>query len=64
MLSETICPGVVGGRLDFPRSASFASVKIVTWWEEEYIAAYRRGSGLLEGNLSITSIEDIINISN
>ncbi|XP_026470814.1 uncharacterized protein LOC113375081 [Ctenocephalides felis] len=53
VLSETICPGVVGGRLDFPRSASFASVKIVTWWEEEYIAAYRRGSGLLEGTTEV-----------
>lgn len=32
MLQETICPGVVGGRLDFPRYASFAAVKIVLWF--------------------------------
>lgn len=31
VLQEMICPGVVGGTLDFPRSASFASVKIVQW---------------------------------
>lgn len=31
VLQEVICPGVVGGTLDFPRSASFASVKIVEW---------------------------------
>lgn len=41
VLQENICGGVVGGRLDFPRSASFASVKLVMWWEEEFIAAFR-----------------------
>ncbi|XP_053688770.1 uncharacterized protein LOC128737999 [Sabethes cyaneus] len=47
VLQENICPGVVGGKLDFPRSASFASVKIVVWLEDEYFAAYRKNSGLL-----------------
>ncbi|EEZ98750.1 uncharacterized protein LOC658339 [Tribolium castaneum] len=48
VLQETICPGVVGGRLDFPRSASFAAMKLVLWWEEEYVAAYRKSSGFLQ----------------
>lgn len=48
MLQETICSGIVGGRLDFPRYASFASVKIVLWLEDEYFAAYSRHSGLLD----------------
>lgn len=47
VLTENICPGVVGGKLDFPRSASFASVKVVMWLEDEYFAAYRKCSGLL-----------------
>uniref|UniRef100_A0A182SA60 Uncharacterized protein n=1 Tax=Anopheles maculatus TaxID=74869 RepID=A0A182SA60_9DIPT len=47
VLQENICAGVVGGKLDFPRSASFASVKIVIWLEDEYYAAYRKNSGLL-----------------
>ncbi|XP_050091241.1 uncharacterized protein KIAA0825 homolog [Anopheles aquasalis] len=47
VLQENICSGVVGGKLDFPRSASFASVKIVMWLEDEYYAAYRKNSGLL-----------------
>lgn len=48
MLQETICSGIVGGRLDFPRFASFASVKIVLWLEDEYFAAYSKHSGLLD----------------
>ncbi|XP_063706631.1 uncharacterized protein LOC134835643 [Culicoides brevitarsis] len=47
VLQETICPGVVGGKLDFPRYASFASVKIVLWLEDEYYQAYLKKSGLL-----------------
>lgn len=47
VLQEVICAGVVGGKLDFPRHASFASVKIVLWWEDEYFAAYEKYSGLL-----------------
>ncbi|XP_075971843.1 uncharacterized protein LOC142973740 isoform X2 [Anticarsia gemmatalis] len=46
VLSETICKGVVGGRLDFPRNASFASVKIVLWLEEEFSIAFKHGSGM------------------
>lgn len=46
-MQESLCTSVAGGRLDFPRHASFAAVKLVLWWEEEYVAAYRRGSGLL-----------------
>ncbi|CAH0703020.1 unnamed protein product [Spodoptera exigua] len=46
VLSETICKGVVGGRLDFPRNASFASVKIVLWLEEEFSIAFKQGSGM------------------
>lgn len=41
VLSETVCPGVVGGRLDFPRTASFAAVKIVLWLEEEFSIAFK-----------------------
>lgn len=47
-MQEVICPGVVGGRLDFPRSASFAAMKLVLWWEDEYVAAYRKSSGFLQ----------------
>lgn len=31
VLQEPICPGVVGGKLDFPRYASFASIKLIHW---------------------------------
>ncbi|KAK3932514.1 Frataxin-like protein, mitochondrial [Frankliniella fusca] len=48
VLHETLCPGVVGGLLDFPHYASFAAYKMVLWWEEEYQAAFRKPSGLLE----------------
>ncbi|XP_049870073.1 uncharacterized protein LOC126369613 isoform X2 [Pectinophora gossypiella] len=46
VLSEIVCPGVVGGRLDFPRNASFAAVKIVIWLEEEFSIAFQHGSGM------------------
>ncbi|XP_052740770.1 uncharacterized protein LOC112050628 [Bicyclus anynana] len=46
VLSENVCCGVVGGRLDFPRSASFAAVKIVLWLEEEFSIAFKQGSGM------------------
>ncbi|XP_063360569.1 uncharacterized protein LOC134649661 [Cydia amplana] len=46
VLSESVCKGVVGGRLDFPRNASFASVKIVLWLEEEFSIAFKQGSGM------------------
>lgn len=41
VLSEKICTSVVGGRLDFPRNASFAAVKIVLWLEEEFYIAFK-----------------------
>lgn len=47
MLQERLCLGVVGGKLDFPRYASFAAIKIILWWEDEYFASYRKHSGLL-----------------
>ncbi|KAI4457536.1 hypothetical protein MML48_7g00003443 [Holotrichia oblita] len=47
VLQESICPGIVGGKLDFPRYASFAAVKLVIWWEDEYLAAFRKNSGFL-----------------
>ncbi|XP_044763067.1 uncharacterized protein LOC123320001 [Coccinella septempunctata] len=47
ILQEVICPAVVGGLLDFPRFVSFASMKLVLWWEEEYVAAYRKSSGFI-----------------
>lgn len=46
VLQELLCTSVIGGKLDFPRHASFAAVKLVIWWEEEYVAAYRKSSGL------------------
>ncbi|XP_021923191.1 uncharacterized protein LOC110831470 isoform X2 [Zootermopsis nevadensis] len=48
VLQENLCPGVVGGLLDFPHYASFAAVKLVAWWEEEYVATFHCASGLLE----------------
>ncbi|KAK4881862.1 hypothetical protein RN001_005181 [Aquatica leii] len=47
VLQETICPGISGGRLDFPRYASFAAVKLVLWWEDEFVAGFRKSSGLI-----------------
>ncbi|KAM7356914.1 uncharacterized protein ACRADG_002479 isoform 2-T2 [Cochliomyia hominivorax] len=47
VLQERLCPGVVGGKLDFPRYASFAAIKMILWWEDEYFASYRKHSGLL-----------------
>ncbi|XP_045518834.1 uncharacterized protein LOC123710735 isoform X1 [Pieris brassicae] len=66
VLSEKICSGVVGGRLDFPRSASFAAVKIVLWLEEEFSVAFKQGSGMfvtleddnIEGGVAKTSDPD------
>lgn len=46
VLRETVCSRVSGGKLDFPRHASFAAIKIVTWWEAEFSAAFRHPSGL------------------
>lgn len=46
-MQERLCTGVVGGKLDFPRYASFAAIKMILWWEDEYFASYRKHSGLL-----------------
>ncbi|XP_071439938.1 uncharacterized protein KIAA0825 homolog [Hetaerina americana] len=47
VLQERLCSEVVGGQLDFPHHASFASVKLVSWWEGEYVAAYHKPSDFL-----------------
>ncbi|XP_054259529.1 uncharacterized protein LOC128984248 [Macrosteles quadrilineatus] len=52
VLQENLCIGVVGGVLDFPHYASFAAVKMVKWWEDEYLAAFNRPSGL-QGELEV-----------
>ncbi|EDW76750.1 uncharacterized protein Dwil_GK20182 [Drosophila willistoni] len=64
VLQEPICSGVVGGKLDFPRYASFAAVKLIRWWEDEYFASYRKPSGLLhtekeldEGDFSSVTVK-------
>lgn len=54
VLQETLCSGVVGGLLDFPRYASFAAVKLVMWWEEQFSAAFRKPSGLIGSARSST----------
>ncbi|XP_018785482.1 PREDICTED: uncharacterized protein LOC108966843 [Bactrocera latifrons] len=55
VLQERICLGVVGGKLDFPRYASFAAIKIVLWWEDEYYASYQKHSGLLHAEWDLLS---------
>lgn len=46
VLKEPVCSRVSGGKLDFPRHASFAAVKIIMWWEADFQAAFERHSGL------------------
>lgn len=46
VLKEPLCTRVSGGKLDFPRHASFAAIKIVTWWEADFQAAFKYDSGL------------------
>lgn len=48
VLQENLCAGVVGGILDFPHYASFAAVKLVLWWEQEYFMTFRKSSRLFE----------------
>ncbi|XP_018401787.1 PREDICTED: uncharacterized protein LOC108778955 [Cyphomyrmex costatus] len=58
VLREPLCIRISGGRLDFPRHASFAAIKIVTWWEADFTAAFKRASGLSSsGNESASSID-------
>ncbi|XP_043499356.1 uncharacterized protein LOC122522360 isoform X2 [Polistes fuscatus] len=46
VLKEALCVRVSGGKLDFPRHASFAAIKIVMWWEAEFLITFKRSSGL------------------
>lgn len=46
VLREPLCIRISGGKLDFPRHASFAAIKIVTWWEADFVTAFKRASGL------------------
>ncbi|XP_059470698.1 uncharacterized protein LOC132193812 [Neocloeon triangulifer] len=48
VLQENLCLGAVGGPFDFPRYASFAAVKLVKWWEEEFFSCFHHPSGLIE----------------
>ncbi|KAG7213003.1 hypothetical protein KM043_002340 [Ampulex compressa] len=58
VLKEPLCLRVSGGKLDFPRHASFAAIKIVTWWEVDFKAAFKHDSGLSSSKEeSITSVE-------
>ncbi|KAF6210222.1 hypothetical protein GE061_013325 [Apolygus lucorum] len=49
VLQESICNGIAGGVLDFPHHASFASVKMVNWWEQYFISIFGIPSGLIHG---------------
>lgn len=43
--------------LDFPHYASFAAVKLVMWWEEQFKGAFRKPSGLIG-----TACEDVTDV--
>ena len=58
-----MCPGVVGGKLDFPRYASFAAIKMILWWEDEYFASYRKHSGLLHTEEELNEGDFVSHIS-
>ena len=57
VLKEPLCSRISGGKLDFPRHASFVAVKIVEWWETDFQAAFKRHSGLslMENKSSATA---------
>ncbi|KAK2583104.1 hypothetical protein KPH14_009131 [Odynerus spinipes] len=55
VLREALCVRVSGGKLDFPRHASFAAIKIVMWWEAEFVIAFKRPSGLSTADLKSKS---------
>lgn len=58
VLREPLCIRISGGKLDFPRHASFAAIKIVTWWEADFTTAFKRPSGLSSAeNGSATSVD-------
>lgn len=63
VLREPLCIRISGGKLDFPRHASFAAIKIVTWWEADFVAAFKRASGLSSsgnGNASSDGEDGVI----
>ncbi|KAH0946009.1 hypothetical protein HN011_005249 [Eciton burchellii] len=64
VLRESLCMRISGGKLDFPRHASFAAIKIVTWWEADFAAAFKRASGLssseTEGASSVDNEDAVI----
>lgn len=63
VLREPVCVRVSGGKLDFPRHASFAAIKIVTWWEAEFTVAFKGPSGLssaVQDNDSLNESESVI----
>ncbi|XP_070150031.1 uncharacterized protein [Polyergus mexicanus] len=62
VLREPLCLRISGGKLDFPRHASFAAIKIVTWWEADFVAAFKRASGLsaTENGASNVNSEDSV----
>lgn len=63
VLRESLCNRVSGGKLDFPRHASFAAVKIVKWWEAEFLIAFKYPSGLCisaQNNSSDPADEQVI----
>jgi len=64
VLKESLCIRISGGKLDFPRHASFAAIKIVTWWEADFAAAFKRASGLssseTEGASSVDNEDAVI----
>lgn len=57
-MQENLCEGKCGGQLDFPRFIAFTAMKLVIWWEEEFIRAFHRPSGFMQYKNEI-----IINIS-
>ncbi|XP_072761296.1 uncharacterized protein [Anoplolepis gracilipes] len=64
VLREPLCLRISGGKLDFPRHASFAAIKIVTWWEADFATAFKCASGLSsaenEGASSVDSEDGVI----
>ncbi|XP_066603503.1 uncharacterized protein [Prorops nasuta] len=58
VLRESLCVRVCGGKLDFPRHASFAASKIVMWWEVEFSAAFKRTSGFSFAESSVVETDD------
>ncbi|XP_025833496.1 uncharacterized protein LOC108736195 [Agrilus planipennis] len=59
ILQQPICAGVVGGHLDFPLFASFASIKLVLWWEDEFLAGFRLSSGLIKRHADIQKNDEV-----